>query len=133
MPGVLVDTHTIVWYLAGSPRLSAQAQRTLDATVEAGAPIYLCTISLVEMEYLVEGGRLSAEALRRLEDVLAAPDGPLELAPLDGDVVRSVRAVPREMVPDMPDRIIAATSVCLAVPLVTRDRRIRRALSTAIW
>jgi predicted nucleic acid-binding protein len=31
----------------------------------------------------------------------------------------------RAEIPDMPDRIIAATAVCLGVPLVMRDGKIR--------
>jgi predicted nucleic acid-binding protein len=41
--------------------------------------------------------------------------------------------IPREVVPDMPDRIIATTAKLLDVPLVTRDQRIRKADLVAIW
>ena len=33
----------------------------------------------------------------------------------------------------MPDRIVAATSVCLAAPPGAHGHEIRRALSTAVW
>lgn len=37
-------------------------------------------------------------------------------------------------VPDMPDRIVAATALKLGLPLLTRDRKIRLALGTrALW
>jgi len=38
-----------------------------------------------------------------------------------------------EIVPDMPDRIIAATALHLDLPLVTRDRAIQAAGLKAIW
>jgi PIN domain nuclease of toxin-antitoxin system len=42
-------------------------------------------------------------------------------------------AIPRNLVPDMPDRIIAATAVHLGVPLVSRDRRLQAAGIQTIW
>ena len=41
--------------------------------------------------------------------------------------------MPRDVVPDMPDRIIAATAVHLGLPLITRDERIRSAGIKTIW
>jgi predicted nucleic acid-binding protein len=41
--------------------------------------------------------------------------------------------LPREAVPDMPDRIIAATALHLHVPLISRDRHIQMAGITTIW
>jgi predicted nucleic acid-binding protein len=44
-----------------------------------------------------------------------------------------LRRVRREDVPDMPDRIIAATALALDLPLVTRDGKIRAAGIRTIW
>ncbi len=44
-----------------------------------------------------------------------------------------MRHVPRSEVPDMPDRIIAATALYLKVPLISRDARIRAANLDTIW
>jgi predicted nucleic acid-binding protein len=41
------------------------------------------------------------------------------------EIARSIARVPRDLVPDMPDRILAATALALGVPLVTRDERLR--------
>jgi predicted nucleic acid-binding protein len=37
-------------------------------------------------------------------------------------VLRVLQQVKRETVPDMPDRIIAATALALGLPLLSRDR-----------
>jgi predicted nucleic acid-binding protein len=52
---------------------------------------------------------------------------------LDDAVARAVGRVPRETVPDMPDRIIAATAIHLDLPLVSRDGRIRMTGIKIIW
>jgi len=44
-----------------------------------------------------------------------------------------MRQVPRSEVPDLPDRIVAATGVYLGVPVISRDRLIRAARLNTIW
>jgi predicted nucleic acid-binding protein len=53
--------------------------------------------------------------------------------PLDEGVAKAVYRVPRNAVPDMPDRIIAATALYLGLPLVTKDGRLRKAGISTIW
>jgi predicted nucleic acid-binding protein len=44
-----------------------------------------------------------------------------------------MRLVSRAEVPDMPDRIIAATAVYFDVPVLSRDRRILAANLKTVW
>jgi len=42
--------------------------------------------------------------------------------------------VPRDQIPDMPDRLIAATALASALPLVTRGQNVREAgIVPAVW
>jgi predicted nucleic acid-binding protein len=66
-------------------------------------------------------------------DVLADEQSALVLVPLDEAVARAVGQIPRDKVPDMPDRIIAATALHLNLPLITRDRQIQTAKIPTIW
>jgi predicted nucleic acid-binding protein len=83
--------------------------------------------------YLVEGKRIPATALHRLRDALSDPSIGLFIAPVDASVANALEKTPRSIVPDMPDRIIAATALHLGVPLVTRDRRLQSAGIKTIW
>jgi len=49
------------------------------------------------------------------------------------NVVEALSYIPREQVPDMPDRIIAATARYLDLPLISRDRKIQAANINIIW
>jgi PIN domain nuclease of toxin-antitoxin system len=133
MPGVLADTHALVWYLLRSPKLSAAASARMHATVAAGQPLLVPTVCIVEIVYLVEKGRLPALARDRLASHLDLNESDLRLVPLDRRVADSIERVPRNLVPDMPDRIIAATALCLGVPLVTRDGHIKASGIDTIW
>lgn len=134
MTSVVADTHAIIWYLRDVTRLSEAALAALDGAVQAGDPVYLSAISVVEVCYLVERYRLPEEALGQLINALSDPGTGLEIAPLDIITAQTLRHIARDVVPDMPDRIIAATALSLSLPLVARDARIQ-ALTTiqTIW
>lgn len=134
MGPVVADTQAAVWHLFGSNRLSAAARSAFEQATLAGDSILLPTISTVEVCYLVEKGRLPAGVLARLLQELTSPTSLLVPVPLDLGIARAVEQIPRDMVPEMPDRIIAATALHLGLPLVTSDLRIRATtVITTIW
>lgn len=133
MPALVVDTHTIVWYLAADSRLSANAAEALDSATADGDTIHVPSICLVEITYLVEKGRLPVVARDRLIQALDDPEAPCRLAPLDRSVADALKAVSRVEVPDLPDRIVAATAVALQAPLISRDRKIRASGVDTLW
>lgn len=129
MRALATDTHAVLWYLEDDSRLTATAGAALDSADR----ILLPSVCLVEITYLVEKGRLDAAVLPRLFTELDHPDTTLVLAPLDLGVVLALQDVPRHTVPDLPDRIIAATARHYSVPLVTRDRAIRTSIIETVW
>jgi PIN domain nuclease of toxin-antitoxin system len=126
---VVADTHAILWFLAGSKRLTPAATQALQSAERILVP----TISLVEITYLVEKGRLDPAVLPRLFGELDNTTTTLEPVPLDLRVALALADVPRSDVPDMPDRVIAATALFFQVPLISRDRKIRHSGLTTIW
>jgi len=136
MAAVVVDTHAAVWYLLNAKSLSSNAQRAMDEAVQAGDPVYVSSISfisLVEVVYLVEKGKLPAVVLDRLTRALSEPDSGFVIAPLNLAVALAIPRISRETVPDMPDRIIAATALDLGLRLVTRDSEISNTGIETIW
>jgi PIN domain nuclease of toxin-antitoxin system len=129
----VADTHTALWYLLKNPRLSATARQFMDDAAAAGHDIVLSPISLAEIVYLVEKNRLPASAYHELKNALADPDCVIEEAPFTVEIVDAMRQVPRADVPDMPDRIVAATGVYLGVPVISCDGRIRSSNVHTVW
>ncbi len=133
MSSVVVDTHAAIWYLLQSSRLSNRAYAVMDDTLKRGDTIYLASISLVEVIYLCEKGKLSQLATERLFDGVGDPKSNWFLAPLDLAITQVLSKVPRDEVPDMPDRIIAATAIHLGLPLITVDDRLQASGVSTIW
>jgi PIN domain nuclease of toxin-antitoxin system len=133
MPDAVVDTHALVWYLEDSPRLGPAARQVFDACDRGEVVIYVPTICLVEIIYLQEKGRIPAELKAELDAQLRAGTSGLILVGLTPEVAQAVADVPRAAVPDMPDRIIAATAVHLDLPLISRDHLIQLSSIETIW
>jgi hypothetical protein len=85
------------------------------------------------MVYLVEKARIPANVLEDLHDAMADPKSVLQHVALDEAVAMKMTEVSREDIPDLPDRVIAATAQLLAVPVLSRDSRIRSSTITTIW
>jgi PIN domain nuclease of toxin-antitoxin system len=129
----VADTHVLIWYIANDPRLSPAATHFMDETEANGDLIGLSSISLVEIVYLIEKGRIDPTTLEKVLKLLDTPNGVLKEVPVNRGVTDALWSVARDQVPDMPDRIIAATAVHLGVPLITADRMILASTVSTIW
>lgn len=128
MSEYVVDTHALDWHLAGSDRLSTTARQILQAADHGANRVFVPSIAIVELIYLEERGTIHANTVNRIIQLVSATDEhpSYSLVPLDIGTVRALREVPRDAVPDMPDRIIVATAKQLGLPLISRDGKIRR-------
>ena len=109
-----LDTHMLVFALAGS--LTAKENHLLGSTSWG-----VSAIVFWELAKLVQLGRLqmdleSPEVVRSLSSV--------HVWPIDSAV--SIASTHLDFSADPADELIAATSVVHHVPLITRDRKIRR-------
>ena len=122
----VLDTHTVLWYLENSKELSPIARTTIEEAIRDARDVHVSAISLIETVYLVERKKLPS-TLAATRNALIDPSAGLFIAPLDASVANTLESIPRSIVPDMPDRIIAATALHLGLPLVTRDDRLQAA------
>ena len=129
----VTDTHALIWYLYDDKRLSAKARRFFDATAEQGGQIGFSAISLIEIVYLVERNRINPDTLELLLEVLGSENSVLVELPVDRTVASALKDVSWDSVPEMPDRIIAATALRLEVPVISRDRKIQSSVLKTIW
>ena len=129
----VADTHAAIWYLFSDPRLGKAASAFIDDTIAKGNHIGVSAITLAEMVYLVEKARIPANALYDLHTAIADPKSVLQHIPVDETVAMKMTEVSRQDIPDLPDRVIAATAYLRGIPVLSRDRDIRSSTLTTIW
>lgn len=95
--------------------------------------IHVSAITIVELAYLIEKGRFDPRVFDEFVNFVEDPANGFVFHSVSPEIAKAIRLVPRKLVPDMPDRIIAATAVHLGLPLITADSQIRSSGSPVIW
>jgi predicted nucleic acid-binding protein len=108
-------------------------QRFIDEAAASRRKILISSISMAELVYLVEKSRLPQDAYDQLAESLGDPEHVFAEAAFTIAIVQAMRQISRTGVPDMPDRMIAATAVYYDVPILSRDRHIRSANVKTVW
>lgn len=120
----VTDAHPLIWHLTQDKRLSERCRQIFAQTDAGEMTIWIPVIVIVEMIFLVEKNRFPKTLIEQVYELLAPPTSNYRLYPLDVAVLHAVPQVDKETVPEMPDRIIAATALSLGLPLMSRDHRI---------
>ena len=113
----VVDTHALWWYLRSPERLTAAASTAFRLAETGNATIVVPAIAVAEFYFLsVKLGQPIAPA--RLLETLAAVDR-VELSDLGRAQLEFLDQFPE--ISEMHDRLIAAESMVLDAPVITRD------------
>ncbi|MEI6676628.1 MAG: type II toxin-antitoxin system VapC family toxin [Verrucomicrobiota bacterium] len=127
---VILDTHALVWAAEDNSRLGKAARDALTGLVRED--IGISALSLLELAMLVSKGRLRVsddDGIKAIESLAAR----VTVIPLDAATAWEAMAL-RLPQSDPFDRVIVATAKRLGLPLVTKDRLIRKArLVPTIW
>jgi PIN domain nuclease of toxin-antitoxin system len=87
--------------------------------------------------YLFSDPRLGKAASSFIEETVANGNhigvSAISLAEFDEAIAMKMTEVPRQEIPDLPDRVIAAIALFHELPLLSRDGRIRSSGITTIW
>ncbi|BAZ17025.1 PilT protein domain protein [Calothrix sp. NIES-4071] len=133
MSNLVTDTHALIWYLEDSPNLSTTANKAFDKCDRGEIVIYIPTICLVEIIYLQERRRISANMKSQLDAALSTENTGLAVVNLTPGIVNTLATIPRDTIPDMPDRIIAATAKHMNLSLISRDAKIVSSGISILW
>ena len=125
MDAVIIDTNIVIWYFNQPILPSSLAQTAIKAALSNGS-IFVTTITIVELTYLIEKNKIPLDVLTALQNALDEPSSAFQMIELTREISDALSRIPRSIVPDMPDRIIAATALHLDLPLITSDGDIRK-------
>ncbi|HXP91087.1 MAG TPA: type II toxin-antitoxin system VapC family toxin [Fibrobacteria bacterium] len=121
--GFVLDTHALIWFLTGDPRLKKSVLHSLEAATTSEG-LFIPAISIWEIGMLEAKGRISIAggASAWVRRALQLPG--LLLAPLHPEISLSAASLP-DFHGDPADRMIVATSIYLGFPLATADQKIK--------
>lgn len=117
---IVVDTHALIWWQSNPTRLGKKAGRALKSAKRVGVP----AICLWEVAMLEAKGRIKLDrtAAAWMNAVIELPR--IELLPITPSVAAQSARLPAAFHGDPADRLIAATAIVEAAPLVTADHRL---------
>jgi PIN domain nuclease of toxin-antitoxin system len=123
---LLLDTHIALWLDSGSADLREATRAAIDTCWLDGGTIYLSAISAWEIALLVDCGRIELDVpvAAWIERFLDRPS--VEASPLSHGAACGSHQIHHLEHRDPADRLLIATAIEQACPLVTYDERILR-------
>jgi PIN domain nuclease of toxin-antitoxin system len=122
---ILLDTHILLWWLAGGTDLSAVQRKTLGREEAAGRPLAISAITLWEIAKLHELGKIRlAQTVDVVMDEIES-HAQLTVLPLDGRIAVESTRLGAAFHSDPADQLIVATARVHGLHLATADERIR--------
>ena len=121
---LLLDTHIVLWLDSGDQRLRRETRDFIDACWNRRGSIYVSAITAWEIALLIDGGRirLDLSAAAWMTRLLARPG--IVAVPLSVKAAASAYALEGLEHRDPADRMLIATAIELACPMVSYDERI---------
>jgi PIN domain nuclease of toxin-antitoxin system len=91
----LLDTHVLVWWLAGDRKLRREHTRVLERSERTRTPVGISAITLWEIAKLVEHGRIALHRAvdEALSEIEASPV--ISIVPIDARIAVEVGASAR--------------------------------------
>jgi PIN domain nuclease of toxin-antitoxin system len=128
---IVVDTCVVIW-LASDPSLLSVAATDAIRTARENGGVSISCISLFELAWLAKHQRIVLKT--SLEAFLVEVETRFVVLPITAAVTRIAVEFPSPYPLDPMDRIIGATALDRGVPLVTKDKMIRKANAlSVIW
>jgi PIN domain nuclease of toxin-antitoxin system len=130
---ILLDTHVLVWLVTEPRKLSAAAVRALERAYSKGS-VGIAGITLWEVAALFVAGRLKSRGTVEASVRRIFTESRVVVHDIDPEIAALSVQLPASLPKDPADRLIVATAVARAFPLVTKDARIQEARACeVIW
>ena len=114
----VTDTQAIIHYMEDRKPISKKIRDIFQESDEAKATIYIPAIVLMEIMYLFEKKRIKTN-ISALKNIIHGSINYVEQE-LNIDIIE--QAIEIDDIPELHDRLIAATAKFLDLPLLTNDQ-----------
>jgi len=113
----VIDTHVLIWYFIGSKRLTDDLKNTIEQVRQQAGRLLVPTIVLAEALAVAAKGRVVFDFNHLYQLVQAEPE--FEIVEFGIEIFDEVLRI--QTIPEIHDRIIAATARFYGANLLTKD------------
>ena len=121
MADYVTDTQALVKFMMGKKVIHDKAHQAFLAADKGECMIIIPAVVLMEVLYLFEKNRIEVSLLHT-EDLLKGQNYQFE--PLSLEILKTASEI--DDIPELHDRLIAATARYLDIPIITNDPLIRK-------
>jgi len=120
MDSFVTDTQALVKFMMGKKVINDKSHQAFQSADKGEAAIIIPAIVLMEVLYLFEKNRIDINLLQT-EELFKSQNYQFE--PLSFDILKTASEI--DDIPELHDRLIAATARYLGLPLITNDPMIQ--------
>jgi predicted nucleic acid-binding protein len=121
MADYVTDTQALVKFMMGKKVINDKAHQAFLSADKGECTIIIPAVVLMEVLYLFEKNRIEV-GLLHTEDLLKGQNYQFE--PLTLEILKTASDI--DDIPELHDRLIAATARYLDIPIITNDPLIRK-------
>ena len=127
MDSYVTDTQALVKFMMGQKVINEQCHQVFLLADRGENTIIIPAIVLMEVLYLFEKNRIKIDLIQT-EDLLKSKNYQFE--PLSLEILKTATEI--NDIPELHDRLIAATARYLDIPIITNDPVIRESMFVKI-
>jgi predicted nucleic acid-binding protein len=120
MDSFVTDTQALVKFMMGKDVINDRSNQAYRSADKGESNIIIPAVVLMEMLYLFERNRIDV-GLLQTEELFKSQNYQFE--PLSFDILKTAMEI--DDIPELHDRLIAATAKYLDLPLITNDPDIK--------
>jgi PIN domain nuclease of toxin-antitoxin system len=121
LPFYVTDSHSLIWYLLDSPKLSFNANKVFKKIEDGKAQLLIPAIVIAEIIYIVQSGKVQADLDALLLRVQESDN--FQISPLGLDELICLKE--QTEIPEMHDRFIVCEALLNKAKIITKDKVIK--------
>ena len=126
----IADTHALLWWFTDSPKIGSNASEIFEKCEKGEHVIFVPSIVIAEALSIFDKKRISFN-FKALFKHISTSDNFVIIA-LDYQVLQKM--IDLQDIPELHDKIIAATAKYLNLPIITKDEILQNLVSVkTIW
>jgi len=130
LPLYVTDSHSLIWYLLDSPKLSLNASEVFKTVEQGNGKLLIPAIVIAEIIFIVQSGKVEADLDSLLLKIQESDN--FQISPLGLDQLICLKE--QTEIPEMHDRFIACKALLHKAKIITKDKEIKNSgVAEVIW